>query len=736
MSDQERPETPAADDGSTRRSRRKRLGEMLCDHGIITRQQLEDVLALQKKDKGARLGRLLVDLGHATETQICEAVAEQLRIPAADLVAVDVVPAVLNLVPKDLAIKHVCLPWFVEGRDLYLIMADPTNVVAADAIAFRTGLKVKPVVAPESEIILALQKFYAAEENSLALFEDANLADQLSVVVDTESDQPGEEDTEAAVTGAPLVKLVNAILTDAIRAGASDIHIEPQEKGLNLRYRVDGLLRQVMTMPKRVQNKVVSRIKITAHMDISERRKPQDGRTRIIVAGKAFDLRVSTLPTTDGEKVVIRILVQDRAQVALEQLGFDPEVLASFKELLRRPQGMILVTGPTGSGKTSTLYAALNFLRHETTNIVTVEDPVEYKLSGINQVAVSDKSGMTFAAGLRSILRQDPNVVMVGEIRDAETAQIAFQAAQTGHLVLSTLHTNDAPSAVTRLVEMGMPAYLVASSLIAVQAQRLVRRLCQCKIAQPDGSAKPKGCEECRGSGYRGRIAIYELLKVSPRVRSVVIARGSDDLLRRAARTAGMRSMYMDGQAKAARGLTTIEEVLRVVPPDDADDSEDALAGAEEPTSSSPAPPRLARLPEALSSEVRRARRTRVLVVEDDPAMLDALRDLLMNDGYEVSIAGSGEEARGKLYEAMPDLILTDLHMPGMDGLQLLEKVRGDLSTRHIPVVFLSGIGSVDTQIQAFNLGADDYISKPIEDRLLLGRIRRSLFRAHFLQLG
>jgi len=486
-------------------------------------------------------------------------------------------------------------------------------------------------------------------------------------------------------------------------------------------------------MPKRVQNKVVSRIKITAHMDISERRKPQDGRTRIIVAGKPYDLRVSTLPTTDGEKVVIRILVQDRAQVALEQLGFDPEVLASFKELLKRPQGMILVTGPTGSGKTSTLYAALNFLRHETTNIVTVEDPVEYKLAGINQVAVSDKSGMTFAAGLRSILRQDPNVVMVGEIRDAETAQIAFQAAQTGHLVLSTLHTNDAPSAVTRLVEMGMPAYLVASSLIAVQAQRLVRRLCQCKVAQPDGSAKPKGCEECRGSGYRGRIAIYELLKVTPRVRSVVIARGSDDIVRSAARASGMQSMYMDGQAKSARGLTTIEEVLRVVPPDESDDALAAMDSAEEPAED---PRRPARLPETLSSEARKARRTRILVVEDEPSMLDVLRDLLMNEGYEVAIAGSGDEARAKLYESMPDLILTDLHMPGMDGLQLLEKVRGDLSTRHIPVVFLSGVGSIDTQIQAFNLGADDYISKPIEDRLLLGRVRRSLFRAHFLQLG
>ena len=425
--------------GATR-NRRKFLGEMLVENRVITRAQLNQALEHQRKNRGSRVGRVLLELGFVTETQICEVIADQLRIPAADLVAVDIPNDVLNLISREMANKHACLPWFVEGRELYLIMADPTNITAADAIAFHTGLKVKPVVAPESEIILAVQRFYAAEENSLAQFEDLNLVDQLSVVAEGETDSSGDEDPEKEVQGAPLVKLVNAILTDAIRAGASDIHIEPQEKGLNLRYRVDGLLRQVMTMPKRVQNKVVSRIKVTAHLDISERRKPQDGRTRILMGTRAYDLRVSTLPTTDGEKVVIRILVQDRAKIALEELGFEPTVLASFKELLRRPQGIVLVTGPTGSGKTSTLYAALNYLRGETTNIVTVEDPVEYKLQGVNQVAVSDKSGLTFAAGLRSILRQDPNVVMVGEIRDTETAQIAFQAAQTGHLVLDPAH--------------------------------------------------------------------------------------------------------------------------------------------------------------------------------------------------------------------------------------------------------------------------------------------------------
>jgi type IV pilus assembly protein PilB len=706
------------------RPRRKFLGEMLIDSGVITPAQLDEVLAFQKKEKGARVGRIIVDLGYATETQICEVIAEQLHIPAADLVAVDIPNDILNLIPKELAFKHVCLPWLVDERELYLIMADPTNLAAADAIAFHTGRKIKPVVAPESEVLLALQRFYAAEETSLAQFENVDLSTQLSVVSEIESDAAAEEDEEKAAQGAPVVKLVNAIFADAIRAGASDIHLEPQEKGLNLRYRVDGLLRQVMTMPRRVQTRVISRVKIASHMDISERRKPQDGRTRIIVAGKAYDMRVSTLPITEGEKVVIRILVQDRAKVALETLGFEPDVLAIFKEMLRRPQGMILVTGPTGSGKTSTLYAALNYLANETTNIVTVEDPVEYRLVGVNQVAVSDKSGLTFAAGLRSILRQDPNVVMVGEIRDAETAQIAFQAAQTGHLVLSTLHTNDAPAAVTRLVEMGVPAYLVASSVIAVQAQRLVRRLCDCKIKQADGTAKPKGCENCRGTGFRGRVAIYELLRVTPRVRSVLIAHGSEDLVRNAARASGSQTMFADGQHKVARGTTTIEEILRAVPPDEPDEETEIFADV----------PRS--VPSALSREVRRARKSRILVVEDDGPMREALHDLLVGESYDVVTAETGTAARTQIYECNPDLILTDLLMPGMTGLELLEKVRGDLSTRHIPVVFLTAAEGIDHELKAFDLGADDYLTKPAPDRLLLGRIRRSLLRAHLLQVG
>jgi type IV pilus assembly protein PilB len=553
-------------------SRRRFLGEMLVQQGIISSDQLQEVLKLQEAEKGARIGRLLIDHAYVTETQLAELIADQLRIPCVDVSSVTVAPEVLKLLSRDLAVKHLCLPWYRDKRQLGLVMADPTNVAAIDAVSFALGLTVKPLVAPETQVVAAVARYYGAEELAASVvttFERIDLSSQLALVDEAEPDRHEDvQDAMTAANAAPVIKLVNGILADAIHADASDIHIEPQEKGVALRYRVDGALRQVITMPKRAQLKIASRVKIMAHMDIAERRKPQDGRMRLVLDGQVYNLRVSTLPTADGEKLVIRILVQNRAHGKLDDLGFEPDVLAAFKDLLRRPQGMILVTGPTGSGKTSTLYAALNALRDETRNIVTIEDPIEYRLPGVTQVAVADKAGLTFATGLRSILRQDPDIVMVGEIRDPETAKIAFQAAQTGHLVLATLHTNDAASAVTRLLEMGVPAYLVASSVIGVQAQRLVRRFCVCRTSgQPDPHA---GCDACHSTGLRGRSGIFELLRVTPKVRGVLLSGGSDDDIRAAAVASGMRTMFEDGRIKVQRGLTSMVEVLRVaLPPDE-----------------------------------------------------------------------------------------------------------------------------------------------------------------------
>jgi type IV pilus assembly protein PilB len=702
--------------------RRRLLGQMLVDRGIIDKKQLDEILLRQRTERGSRVGHLLVETGYVTEAQICEVIADQLNIPAADLAAVEVAPEVLSRVPKDLCQKYVCLPWFVEGQDLYLIMADPTNLAAADAVGVASGLKVKRVVAPESEVAAALERFFSDEEASFAHFEniEVDIAGQLAVVSEAPTDTASEDDPAKATQSLPLVKLVNGILTDAIRGGASDVHIEPQLKAVILRYRVDGLLRQIMTMPKSVQHKVVSRIKVMSHMDVSERRRPQDGRGFIHLEGRQYDMRVSTLPTADGENVVIRILRPERAKVSLEELGFEPIGVAAVKDLLKRPQGMILVTGPAGSGKTSTLYASLNLLRSEATNIVTVEDPVEYRLEGVNQVSVSDRAGLTFAAGLRSILRQDPDVVMVGEIRDLETAQVAFEASQTGRLVLSTLHTNDAPSAVTRLVEMGIPAYVVASSLVAVLAQRLVRRLCECKTQNPDGTASAKGCEICRFTGFKGRMAVSELMRLTPRVKSVLLAGASDDVVRRAAQASGMRTMFADGALKCARGLTVLEEVARVVPPDDAEDG-----------SHTPLP-----LPDSLSAEATVLRPSRILVVDDDQALRELLEETLRSEGYDVTTAANGQEALASVHRDHPDLVLTDLQMPVLDGLELLKRLRKDLSTCQIPVVFLTVLESLDSETRALDLGADDYVAKPAPRGKLLSRVRRALYRGQLMKGG
>ena len=553
--------------------RPRRLGEILVAQGIISPQQLDEVLQLQQTQKGVRLGRLLIDLGYVSDVLLAESVADQLRLPVIDLGTADLNPDLIARIPRELAIRTRCLPLKVDGRDISVVTSDPTDVHSLDQIAFKTGLRVRPVVTSDAELAAAIERYYTPDEVApLTSTESVSIVDQFEILDGTDEVSAAagpEDDLIKAAHAAPVIRAVNSIFVDAIQAGASDIHIEPQHKGVNLRYRVDGVLRNVLTMPKRSQAKIVSRIKIAAHMDIAERRKPQDGRTRILLGGESYDLRVSTLPTADGETVVIRILAQQRAQVSLEDLGFSPRTLATFVELLRRPQGLILVTGPTGSGKTSTLYAALNLIVNETVNVVTVEDPIEYRIPGINQVAVSEKSGLTFAVGLRAILRQDPDVVMVGEIRDVETAHVAFQAAQTGHLVLATLHTNDAPSAVTRLVDMGIPSYLVASSVIGVLAQRLARRLCSCRLVQADGPPVAVGCPACRQSGFRGRLALHELLLMTPAVRRAVRNHADTDKVYEVAHDEGMHTLFEDGIAKVVEGVTTEQEIRRVVPPPD-----------------------------------------------------------------------------------------------------------------------------------------------------------------------
>jgi type IV pilus assembly protein PilB len=558
-----------------------RLAELFLRANLITKAQLDQAIA-QQKVEGSRLGTILTKLGWVKEEDVSRCLGEQYGIPYIDLDSQTIPPEVIRLIPPGIVQKHLVIPIGKAGTTLTMAMADPTNVFAVDDIKFMTGLKVEAMVATESAVRRAIDRFYDSSEtlqNVMASIEDAGM----EVIEEQQDGNLNISDLRQAVEEAPVVKLVNLILAEAIKKGASDIHTEPYEKTFRVRFRIDGVLYEVMTPPLSLKNAIISRLKIMAELDISERRLPQDGRMKIKYKGREVDFRVSTLPTLFGEKVVMRLLDKSNLKLDMSKLGFAPKALADFEAAIRAPYGMILVTGPTGSGKTTTLYSALDRLNQPETNIMTAEDPVEFNIKGINQVQIRENIGLNFATALRSFLRQDPDVIMVGEIRDFETAEIAVKAALTGHLVLSTLHTNDAPSAITRLLNMGIEPFLVASSVILILAQRLLRRICvHCKahlVVPPDALVdvgltpeeaasitcyKGNGCEVCSGTGYKGRIAIYEVMTLSPDLRDMVLRGGSALEIQRGAIQNGMRTLRMSGLEKLKDGITTIEEVMRV----------------------------------------------------------------------------------------------------------------------------------------------------------------------------
>jgi type IV pilus assembly protein PilB len=541
----------------------------------------------------------------------------------------------------------------------------------------------------------------------------------------------------------PIVRLVNMILSDAVKAGASDIHVEPQEDILLVRYRVDGVLVDALKVPKHLQPNVISRFKIIARLDIAEHRKPQDGRSRLRLEDRRIDLRVSTLPAQFGEKVVIRLLDSSKARIDMDQLGLAPDILVRFRRLLASPQGMILVTGPTGSGKTSTLYAALNWLKSPAKNIITVEDPIEFQVPGLTQVQIDTKSGMTFAAGLRSILRQDPNIILVGEVRDSETASIALEAAQTGHLLLSTLHTNDSVSTITRLLDLGIEPFKVASSVIGILAQRLLRRVCPaCAVErEPSQEAVEKaggrgrlpagarwkagaGCAACQQTGYKGRVAIHELLEVTEEIRDLIARRSPDHAIRGAARRSGMRGLMEAGITGAAQGLTTLEEVVRVAPRDDTPtpQADTAVSAPGMLKSNSGDEPARAAPPEAAENA-----KISVLILDDDQDTQTLLKRILEKAGYETTVAGDGIEALLYLGKKTFDLILSDINMPNLDGIKLLEMNNQKGIT--VPVIFLTAQGGEDCEQKCLELGAVDFIKKPFQRDILLMRVGRACRR-------
>jgi type IV pilus assembly protein PilB len=554
------------------------LDELLLARGLINDDQLGQARAAAVQT-GRSLGRILIEMKFVSEAGLVAVLADQLGLEFVDLGETHLDQSAIALVPEAVARRHNCIPIGFDGDRLVVAMADPANVLAVDDIRAMTKREVKTVVATKADVLTTINRQYRIDRAAETLVEEAAAEqDAASQDLDAALTQAGAED-------APIIKLVNMLITQAINDRASDIHIEPEDRQVRVRYRIDGVLHEVMSPPKSVQAGISSRLKIMADINIAERRIPQDGRIGLNVQGKQIDIRVATLPTVHGEKIVMRILDKSSVLLELSDLGFLPGNFNRFQESYRKPYGEILVTGPTGSGKSTTLYATLNILNRPEVNIITVEDPVEYRLSGVNQVQTHPKAGLTFASALRSILRADPDIVLIGEIRDGETAQISTEAALTGHLVLSTLHTNDAPSALTRLVEMGIEPYLVASALDCVLAQRLARKLCsRCREAyvpteeelqvarfpHRPGDELPKlyrpvGCSACGNTGYKGRMALHEVMTVTEEIEKLTVESASSEAIKRVAVDQGMATLREDGMEKVRLGQTSIEEILRVV---------------------------------------------------------------------------------------------------------------------------------------------------------------------------
>jgi type IV pilus assembly protein PilB len=592
----------------------ERLGELLVKRSFITSDQLQKALEDQKL-KGGRLESNLVRLGYIKEDELLSFLSAQYRVPSVRLSKIEINPATIKLIPSSISKKYFIIPINRVGPKLTLAMADPSNIIVIDEVKFMTGFNVEPVVASETEIVDAIKKYYGGGGSVAGLgrvgFQSADytLGDEKTTALDSviafDDDVIDVDDFDKLVHGAvdnvevieaqqdsldasvqiegPIIKIVNGILIKAIKLGASDIHFEPYEKSFRVRYRIDGVLRREMSLPIQIKNAIVSRLKIMSKLDIAERRLPQDGRIKLKLGkGREMDFRVSSIPTLSGEKVVLRLLDKSALQLDMTKLGFEESSLADLKNAIHKPVGMILVTGPTGSGKTTTLYSALSELNKETENIITAEDPVEYNFMGINQVQMHEEIGLTFASSLRSFLRQDPDIIMVGEIRDFETAQIAVQAALTGHLVLSTVHTNDAPGTITRLIDMGIEPFLISSAVILILAQRLARKICtDCReptkvhpqllidLGIPPDEVKSfpiykgKGCPICNHTGYKGRLGLYEVMPMKEEIKELVLSRASASEIKKEAIRLGMKTLRQSGIIKIKDGLTSIEEVLR-----------------------------------------------------------------------------------------------------------------------------------------------------------------------------
>ncbi|MFA4987165.1 MAG: ATPase, T2SS/T4P/T4SS family [Candidatus Brocadiia bacterium] len=768
---------------------RQKLDAYLLQSGKVTQEQLTEARQRQQGTKRS-LQEVLIEMKYVNEDDIFNWLRVFTNIPVLSLTNLAIPEDIAKLIDYEFTVANGVIPVRMDGADLVVAMSNPLDVNLVDDIRHMTGKNVKTVLSKHSEVLKAIEVVNQFDDSVYEVMKNIISDDEDVSFTQEEEEQDGDSGQAEMGEESPVIKVVNMIFADAIRSGASDIHIEPLEKEMHVKYRTDGMLRFIMKIPISMAPRITARIKVLAKMDIAEKRQPQDGRAFVSTQGKKMDMRVSTLPLLYGEKTVIRLLDKSSPVVGLDKINLLPPERKRLDDIVAKPYGVFLVVGPTGSGKSTTLYSILKHIKRDDNNVITVEDPVEYELEGINQVQVNVRAGMTFPAALRSILRQDPNMIMVGEIRDGETAEIAVRASMTGHLVMSTAHTNDAASAVTRLIDIGIDKYMIASSLLGIIAQRLTRRICpDCRrpykpdekllalissqVPFPEGQVfyQPVGCEKCSQRGYKGRLAIFEIMVITERMRAMIIEGANDRQLTFAAVREGMDTLFMSGLRRVYAGLTSIDELLRVVgfspietsvcPNPEcgtlADDNDrfckdcGTSLGSHCPQCKAPvkrlwkncvncgfhlkmgAPPAFvpAKEPrtEESASPSEEIPRPIMLVVDDDPSIRKVTKALFKGTFPTILEAENGEDGLRLASQYVPELMILDVIMPGISGFEVCRRLRRSLATSQIPVVLLSAISEEEGQTKGLDAGADDYVGKPFSPAKLKSRVELTLKR-------
>ncbi len=687
--------------------RKKKLGEILTEKGIITEAQLDHALVHQQ-GKNKKLGKVLIELGYINDMQVAEALTKQLSLKMVDCNNYIPSDALLSLIRKETAEQKLVMPLELNNNTLLVAMANPLDWETIENITFETGLSLNVAISSEENILNTIEQYYTATQDTWDVLKELPSYDNVEFIKE-ELESEHQSNSLEASQAAPVIRLVTAVLADAVNAGASDIHIEAKKDHVQVRYRIDGALKNVQQYPKQIQAAVTSRIKIISNLDITNRRFPQDGRSALRLEDKTVDLRISTLPSAHGEKVVIRLLDSSTGLVKLDKLGISEHISKPLIEIASQPQGMLLVTGPTGSGKSTSLYSVLQFLRNETKNIITLEDPIEYELDGVTQVAIKENIGFTFANALRSVLRQDPDIVMVGEIRDLDTAEIAARAALTGHFVFSTLHTNDTVATISRLIDIGLEPFLITSAVSGVLAQRLIRTICpdcKIKVPQPEEAKKfrlpaieeyfkGEGCQKCNHTGYKGRVGVYELLRMDSKLKRVIAGEFTSDDLWKCAKESGAKTMLEDAWLKVQEGITTVDEVISKIPV-----NEFVMAEKED-------------IPEKVNKKV--------LVFNDDEAEISMVRSALEEDGYEVLHSTNGN-MREMTNRENPFLIIVN---NTQEKLEYIKEIRENDEFAYIPIICLSDPEYKDYEAEGFGMGINDFLYRPIYPQKLLFAVLR-----------